>query len=132
MTNRFILAVIILQFLTVGCRTQSRGAVADLSPFRPIHLSLAANPTMPAIADVNKGGNLDIMVPNGGGVSVFLGDGKGGFAQADGSPFASGQTGADIAVGDFNGDGSLDIALANHGVKTAEILLGNGKAQFLL
>ncbi|HEY2867337.1 MAG TPA: VCBS repeat-containing protein [Pyrinomonadaceae bacterium] len=132
MTNKPILALITIQFLFVGCRTQTHGKGADPTQFGAIHLRLTAHPTMPAVADVNKDGNPDIIVPNGGGISVFLGDGKGGFPQADGSPFASGQTGADIGVVDFNGDGNLDVALANHGVKTCEILLGNGKGQFSL
>jgi hypothetical protein len=88
---------------------------------------------MPLIADVNKDGNLDLLVANGGGnVSIYLGDGKGGFIQAAGSPFPAGQNCADIATTDFNGDGNVDIAIANHGVKMVTVLLGNGKGQFSL
>ena len=31
-----------------------------------------------------------------------------------------------IAVGDFNGDGKLDLAVANSGNSTVSVLLGNG------
>jgi len=132
MTRYIVLAIFVVNFVTAACTAQTHKDNSSSLPFREIRLRLASHPTMPAMADVNKDGNLDIIVPNGGGISVFLGDGKGGFAQVDGSPFASGQTGADIGLADFNGDGNPDVALANHGVKTAEILLGNGNGQFSL
>lgn len=132
-----ILAIVVLQLSAIGCRTQLRGSGgsgADPAPFRAIHLPVATHPTMVTIADVNKDGNPDILVANGGSgsVSVYLGDGKGGFAQANGSPFPAGQNPADITTADFNGDGNVDVAIANHGVKTVTVLLGNGKGQFSL
>ena len=36
------------------------------------------------------------------------------------------------AVGDFNGDGKLDLALANYYGQTVSILLGDGKGNFTL
>jgi hypothetical protein len=89
---------------------------------------------MPITADVNKDGNLDILVANGGSgnISVYLGDDHGAFTQAAGSPFTAAQAPADLAVADFNGDGNPDIAVAHHGVKLVSILFGNGKGQFTL
>src|SRR6266852_878098 len=111
-----ILAIAVLQLPAIGCHRQSAGsryatgAGPDSAPFRAIHLPVATRPTMVSIADVNKDGNLDILVANGGSgnLSVYLGDGKGAFAQANGSPFPAGPNCADIATGDFNGDGNLD------------------------
>jgi hypothetical protein len=61
-------------------------------------------------ADVNKDGKLDLVFPNEvGGVSVALGNGDGTFPQVLGLFTSPGATGA--AVGDFNGDGQLDIAV---------------------
>jgi len=99
-----------------------------------MRLPAGTHPTMPTIADVNKDGNPDIVIANGGSgnVSVYLGDGKGGFTQAKGSPFPAGQNCADITTADFNGDRSIDLAIANHGVKTVTVLLGNGQGQFAL
>src|SRR4029077_4752748 len=37
---------------------------------------------------------------------------------------------AAVAVGDFNGDGKLDLAVTNKGDKTVSILLGNGDGTF--
>ena len=35
-----------------------------------------------------------------------------------------------VAVGDFNGDGKLDIAVANYASNTVGVLLGNGVGGF--
>ncbi|CAF5160426.1 unnamed protein product, partial [Rotaria sp. Silwood1] len=37
-----------------------------------------------------------------------------------------------IAVGDFNGDRLVDIALANNGTKHADLMLGNGNGKFTI
>ncbi|CAF5171445.1 unnamed protein product, partial [Rotaria sp. Silwood1] len=37
-----------------------------------------------------------------------------------------------IAVGDFNGDGVLDIAVANHGTKHVDMMLGNENGEFAM
>ena len=33
-------------------------------------------------------------------------------------------------MGDFNGDGKLDLAVANYGSNTVSVLLGNGDGTF--
>ncbi|CAF5142563.1 unnamed protein product, partial [Rotaria sp. Silwood1] len=37
-----------------------------------------------------------------------------------------------IAVGDFNGDRVVDIAVANNGTKHVDMMLGNGKGKFAI
>src|SRR6266700_2147560 len=37
---------------------------------------------------------------------------------------------ASVAVGDFNGDGKLDLAAANYNSKSVAVLLGNGDGTF--
>ncbi|HMH41879.1 MAG TPA: VCBS repeat-containing protein [Pyrinomonadaceae bacterium] len=135
--RKLLLAVLILELLSIGCNMQTRGskyAAAPDVPFRAIHLAAGTHPDMVNTTDVNKDGHIDILAANSdsNNVSVYLGDGKGGFSPAPGSPFAAGQNPSDIAVADFNGDGKSDIAVANHGVKTVTVLLGNGKGQFAL
>jgi hypothetical protein len=90
-----------------------------------------------ALGDFNGDGKLDIATANNGTVSVLLGNGDGTFqkhqdfsAGAPGtcSPAVCGST--DIAVGDFNGDGKLDVVVSNSvgnvDPGTASVLLGNG------
>lgn len=75
--------------------------------------------------DFNNDGNLDLAVANygDGTVSLLLGNGNGTFTQASGSPYAVGNGPYQIAAADFNGDGKLDLAVANLGDGTVSILL---------
>ena len=134
-----LFANILFQLAAFSCHTQSRGVISANDAraeaiFRAVHLPAGTGPTMPLLTDVNHDGNLDIVVANGGSgsVSVYLGDGKGNFVPASGSPFSAGQNCADLAAADFNGDGNVDIAVANHGLKTVTVLLGNGNGQFAM
>jgi hypothetical protein len=96
------------------------------------HFQVGAAPGSVVLADLNGDGRLDMAVASerDDTVSVLTGDGRGGFAAADGSPFAAGHSPNDIAVADFNRDGHLDLALANHETQYLTILLGDGRGQF--
>jgi hypothetical protein len=66
-----------------------------------------------------------------GYVNVLIGNGVGGFSTAH--SYALPATSTDprsIAVGDFNGDGHLDLAVADHSSSTVSVLLGNGNGTF--
>jgi hypothetical protein len=84
------------------------------------------------LADVNHDGHPDILAVNVNSrtLTVLLGDGRGHFSPAPGAPCPTGQSPNDIAVGDFNGDGNLDVAIANTEVPLITILLGDGKGGF--
>jgi hypothetical protein len=94
--------------------------------------------------DFNNDGNPDFIVLNGNGgfvapcygtsmncLSVYLGKGDGTFQTP--SVVSSGSSGGVFMfVGDFNGDGKLDLAIAQNptGPPTIAILLGNGDGTF--
>ncbi len=82
-------------------------------------------PTAIAAADFNNDNHLDLVVANGtgGGVSVFLNDGTGGFPT--GTAIAAGTNSVGVAVGLFNIDTTNDIAVADAG-GTVNILPGQG------
>lgn len=61
-------------------------------------------------------------------VTILFGDGRGGFRI--GSSFPAGPNPTEIFVGDFDRDGHLDLAIANHGTPSVTILLGDGKGGF--
>jgi len=71
-----------------------------------------------AAADVNGDGKIDLVTD---GISVLLGNGDGTFRK--GASVASGGS-ASVNIGDFNGDGKLDVAAG------LSVLLGNGNGTF--
>ena len=105
----------------------------------PILSVAGAGPWDLAVGDFNGDGRLDLACVNrtDGTISIFLGNGDATF-NGDGffQPPATVATNADPAqmtVGDFNGDGILDIAVANFGGftgNTVSVFLGNGNGTF--
>jgi hypothetical protein len=92
-------------------------------------------PAAVAVGDFNGDGFLDIAVANytANTVSVLLGNGNGTFQEhQDFSTGAGTQNPSWLAVGDFNRDGNLDLAVANEAGNTISILLGNGNGTFTL
>src|SRR5438477_150437 len=61
--------------------------------FSTTTLPVVQDPRSIALGDLNRDGNLDLVVSSGlsaGSVDVLLGDGHGGFARVAGAPFATG------------------------------------------
>ena len=107
-------------------------AAIVLSPASGSPFAVGLRPTGVAIGDFNGDGKQDIAVCNSGSqsVTVFLGNGVGGFAAAPGSPFQAGLTPMGIIVKDFNKDGKMDLAVANQNSNNVTVLLGDGAGGF--
>jgi hypothetical protein len=85
------------------------------------------------VADVNGDGRPDILTANGqdgnNSVGVLLNNRNGTFAApllyvADNDPIA-------VATGDFNGDGKLDMVVANFNSSDVSVLFGRGNGTFV-
>jgi hypothetical protein len=114
-------------------RTDPAQAAPQISSsFNRVVIPVGHHPGSVVVADVNHDGHPDIIVANtvDETVSVLLGDGKGRFAPAPGSPFRCGASPNDIAVADMNGDGNPDLIIANTGTPYITMLLGDGKGGF--
>lgn len=107
----------------------------------PRYINVGKHPYQRArVADFNKDGNLDIVTTNldGNNATILLGDGKGSFREAPGSPFACGDSPFGVAIGDINGDHNADLAIVNSPTITSSntgrdgltILTGDGKGGF--
>jgi hypothetical protein len=81
---------------------------------------------------VNGDGALDIGTSNQNdhSVSVLLGDGRGGFRAAPGSPYRVGRAPYPLALGDVTGDGKLDLVTPDVGSNTITVLKGEGGGRF--
>src|SRR5215467_5541781 len=109
----------------------SLAAVAQQFIEAPLYLGVHPA-TSVAAADLNGDGNFDLVLgqENGAktGISIELGDGKGGFRQGQQigpKGFTNG-----ITIGDWNGDGIPDLATAGPSANTVEIFVGVGDGTF--
>ncbi len=110
--------------------------------FRPaVVYPVATGANSVATGDFNGDGKLDVVTETpqyngsaqGGVITTLLGDGKGGFIGSfdTATPALSGN----LAVGDFNGDGKLDVASTGVDASNNAIViefLGNGDGTFQL
>ena len=91
------------------------------------------SPYAVVVGDFNADSKLDLVVAVGSaGVSVLLGNGDGTFQPPLTFGAGSGASASDssVAVGDFNADGRLDLAVANSDSNNVSVLLGNGDGTF--
>ena len=82
------------------------------------------------IPDLAVATDRDLAPGDPGIVMILLGDGRGGFSQAEGSPVDAGRGPISVVVGDLNRDGNPDLATANIGSADVTILLGDGQGGF--
>ena len=75
------------------------------------------------MADVDRDKRNDVVAATVDSVTVLLGGGN-GFIPAPGSPFRAGPGAYNLAIGDVNGDGKLDIVASSFEGDAVTVLLG--------
>lgn len=110
----------------------SCGQTGDASTTQNIRIKVGRSPGSVEAGDFNKDKFIDLAIASetDSSVTILLGNGRGNFTAAGGSPFFAGPQPNDITIKDFNIDGNPDLAFANHEHKFLTVLLGNGKGNF--
>lgn len=105
------------------------------APNSPVLASKGTRPHTHDIStgDVNGDGKIDVLTTNANdnNVSVLLGDGKGGFSHAEGSPVAAGRHPYDVVLlHDMDLDGKVDLITPNLRGNAVMVMRGDGAGRF--
>ena len=134
--GRFVRLLVLLAFASPAGAQSAHAGSLFVAPFQSY--ATGSEPYSVAIGDLNGDGKLDLATADfcwsctvgdpGNSVSVLLGNGDGTFGPR--RDFVTGRGPNSVAIGDLNGDGKPDLALANEGSSTVSVLLGYGDGTF--
>lgn len=103
---------------------------AVLGLTRASDISGITGPVAVVAGDLDGDRKVDLAVVGIDGVSVFFGDGAGGFQPNSANPMPVGSSPGSIAIADFNRDGIPDLIVANEASDNVSIILGGGSRTF--
>ena len=133
MISMFPIVICILTVSLSSCGQLNSSSSETTLSDNVVKIKVGKGPGCVEVADLDKDGFADLIVTNekDSSVTILLGNGKGQFREANGSPFPTGHGVNDVAVGYFNNDSNFDLAFANHERKYITVLLGNGKGNYV-
>ena len=140
--RRFVLTVVAIcvgiasPSLGFSQQTSTSAAAGSFVPGPGVPYPTGGNPPGLVSGDFNGDGILDFAIADNlaDTVQILLGDGKGGFSAAPGTPLSVGVADPlgdklNIVGGDFNRDGKTDLAILHYlpsGLTSVSVLLSNG------
>ena len=116
---------------TVGVLINDTTGAFTTRTFATGERKLGKFPTSIKLGDMNNDGNVDIVTTNAsvgkkkGGIAILRGDGTGSFGTAN-TIATQGRKPRDLVLGDFNGDGNLDVVATNLLSQEIVFMAGNG------
>ncbi len=124
----------ISNFVLLATLALAGGALADSGVFRSATLStVGSRPTALEVGDIDRDGELDVVVTNTGGFSnqivVAIGRGDSNLIQFP-PGLDVGSLPGETALADLNDDGIADLAIANTNDSSVTILAGLGTREF--
>jgi hypothetical protein len=129
----------VLPAQATGAQTLRSLAVGDFNKDGKLDLAVTANTYTPGTPGswspgYHNGYNPPYYIPGtpaqyNGYVNVLIGNGAGGFSSDNSSALPNSIPGS-VAVGDFAGNGNLDLAIAEPSLNTVSVLPGNGNGTF--
>ncbi|MHB1134809.1 MAG: FG-GAP repeat domain-containing protein [Chloroflexota bacterium] len=124
--------LVLLVFLSTGCATPARATEPLFVPAPPVAVGPGSGQVL--LADLNCDGQLDMVTRHllTNSLAILLGDGRGRFASAPGSPLALGYPPGQAGLGDVNGDRILDLGVTSSERDNVDIFLGDGAGSFSL
>ena len=101
----------------------------------PVKYVTGENPLAVEAADLNGDGNIDLVIGEfkNNGIKIMDGDGTGGFITPPAPQVAHLATGGgpqELVLKDFDGDGTIDIAVANSTNNVVSVFRGRGDGTF--
>jgi hypothetical protein len=114
-------------FFALSCATASAQYFS-----LPQTTTVGSRPSALASADFNGDGKADLAVIDSASdtITILLGSGNGSFAISPGGPINVGRGPCSLAIGDFNRDGIMDLAVVNSGSDDVSIFFGDNRGHF--
>ncbi len=113
---------------TLGALGAISGVQADVLFNPQVSHAVGDGPGSVAVGDLDGNGKLDLAVANeiSDDVTILLGTGGGGFVPSGTYPTGLGTEPCSVTLGLFNGDGALDLVVANRNSGNVSVFLGVG------